>query len=98
MRAYSISEAKNRLSALLARVRKGNRIVITDRGVPVAALVPLDDSGAPAATEGRLLRLERAGLIARRARPLAPELYQTPPPRAQGLASAALLAERLDGR
>ncbi|MBA3260448.1 MAG: type II toxin-antitoxin system prevent-host-death family antitoxin [Gemmatimonadales bacterium] len=39
MPTYSIRDAKNRLSALLARVRRGARIVITDRGVPVAMLV-----------------------------------------------------------
>lgn len=40
MASCSIRDAKNRLSALLARVRRGARIVITDRGVPVAMPVP----------------------------------------------------------
>ena len=33
-------EAKTNLSRLLERVRKGDRVVITHRGVPVAVLVP----------------------------------------------------------
>ena len=33
-------EAKNRLSALLAEVARGVEITITNRGVPVAKLVP----------------------------------------------------------
>lgn len=33
-------EAKNRLSALLAKVARGVEITITKRGVPIAKLVP----------------------------------------------------------
>ena len=33
-------EAKTHLSELLQRVREGDRVVITHRGVPVAVLVP----------------------------------------------------------
>lgn len=33
-------EAKTHLSKLLQRVRNGDRVVITHRGVPVAVLVP----------------------------------------------------------
>jgi prevent-host-death family protein len=33
-------EAKTQLSKLLERVRQGDRVVITKRGVPVAVLVP----------------------------------------------------------
>jgi prevent-host-death family protein len=36
----TVAEAKNRLSALLAEVAKGEEVVITKRGVPVARLVP----------------------------------------------------------
>ncbi len=36
----AIYEAKNRLSALLAEVARGTEITITNRGVPVARLVP----------------------------------------------------------
>ncbi len=42
-----VFEAKNRLSALLAEVEKGAEVVITNRGVPVARLVPAD-TGAQA--------------------------------------------------
>jgi prevent-host-death family protein len=36
----STAEAKNRLSALLGEVARGEEITITKRGVPVAKLVP----------------------------------------------------------
>ena len=37
-------EAKNKLSELLARAEKGEEVVITRRGRPVAKLVPMNDS------------------------------------------------------
>jgi prevent-host-death family protein len=64
MKIATISEAKNGLSALLDRVRHGESILITDRSRPVARLEPVVSSGSD---EGRLARLERAGVI-RRAR------------------------------
>jgi prevent-host-death family protein len=93
----SISEAKNQLSALLDRVRRGQSIVIEDRGVPVARLEGL---GAGSAPEGRLARLERDGVIRRAVSPLPPAFFKTPPPRpAQGRsASAMLIEERHEGR
>jgi prevent-host-death family protein len=40
MKSVSISVAKNTLSALLRKVTAGTPITITDRGIPVARLVP----------------------------------------------------------
>lgn len=60
MKSASITEAKAKLSALLDRVRAGETVTITDRGRPVARIVPavgaVDD-------DGRLARLERSGLV-----------------------------------
>ena len=42
MRTAGIREARQNLSALLDEVRKGREVVITERGRPVAKLVPLD--------------------------------------------------------
>lgn len=39
----SVAEAKSRLSAILERVRGGERVVVSRRGTPVAAIVPLGD-------------------------------------------------------
>jgi prevent-host-death family protein len=53
-----VFEAKNRLSALLGEVRRGREVVITNRGVPVAKLVPVgpsfDRDKAKRAVEGLL--------------------------------------------
>ncbi len=40
MKSVSVSVAKNTLSALLRKVTAGTAITITDRGTPVARLVP----------------------------------------------------------
>lgn len=63
MRRATITEAKNGLSALIDQVKAGESILITDRGVPVARLEPA--SSMTDDDEGRLARLERAGIIRR---------------------------------
>jgi prevent-host-death family protein len=97
MRTASISEAKNKLSALLDRVRAGETILILDRGIPVAQLGPANEMPEDA----RLARLERAGIVRRGsgrvvpverlARPLAPDEQPA------GVLDA-LLEERREGR
>ena len=44
MRTAGVREARQNLSALLDEVRKGREILITERGRPVARLVPVDRS------------------------------------------------------
>src|SRR6266567_3765831 len=98
MKTASITEAKNRLSALLDQVRAGETIVITDRGVPVARLEP---AASYRDDEGRIARLQRAGIISSTPRkPLPPNFLREPLPRAREGASAveALLEERREGR
>jgi prevent-host-death family protein len=41
-RTINVQEAKTQLSALLARVAAGERIVLARHGKPIAQLVPLD--------------------------------------------------------
>ena len=76
MKTASISEAKNRLSAYIDRVRRGETVLITDRGTPVARLAPLA-AGTPEWDASRLAELERKGIL-RRA--LKPPLKRLPPP------------------
>ena len=60
MGTTTITEAKNRLSALIDRVQAGESIIILERGRPVARLEPVAGYADPT---GRLARLERAGLV-----------------------------------
>jgi len=46
MRVVQIAELKNRLSAYLNLVRSGQEILIRDRSLPVAKIVPLGDADA----------------------------------------------------
>ena len=62
MKRASVTEAKNRLSALIDHVRQGESVIIEDRGVPVAQLNPV---AAPAAgaDQDRVARLVRQGIL-----------------------------------
>jgi len=57
---------KTRLGTYLRRVREGQRILVTDRGIPVAELRGLGKGEET--MEGRLQRLEAEGLISRPSR------------------------------
>ncbi len=60
--AVGVREAKAKFSSLLARVRSGDAVTITDRGRPVAQLVPLPASAR--SLEERLHTMEEQGFIA----------------------------------
>lgn len=60
MTSASVSEAKNQLSALLKLVQAGQSILITDRGVPVARLEPVQ---LGAGVSPRVLGLAQQGLV-----------------------------------
>jgi prevent-host-death family protein len=66
MRKAGVREARQQLSLLLAEVRKGSEVVITDRGRAVARLVPPHEASAhPFSSHRRLrasLRLRRGPL------------------------------------
>ena len=97
MRTATITQAKNGLSALIDRVRAGESIVILDRGTPVARLEPIIGRGD---TEGRLRRLERAGLVrVGVATPQIEALLEPGPAIAAGSSAVeALIDERRNGR
>jgi prevent-host-death family protein len=93
MTSASISEAKAKLSALLDRVRAGETVTITDRGVPVARIVPATASGED--WDPHLEQLERAGLVRLPEKKLDPEwLLSRPLPKPRASVVEALLEER----
>lgn len=98
MRTASLTETKNRLGSLIARVRRGETILLLDHGRPVARLEPA--TAADLSAQGsRLASLERAGVVKRgRRRPDA--LLAKAPPTARKGASIldALRADRDEGR
>lgn len=100
MKMATISEAKNGLSALLHRVRHGETIVVTDRGRPVARLEPITGEDQPGPDDGRLARLERAGVVRRAPEGRLDEIARVPPPAPVegGDIVAVILDERRTGR
>ena len=48
MKRAGIREARQNISELIETVRKGREVLITDRGRPVARLVPVEKSNARA--------------------------------------------------
>lgn len=59
MTQVGVRKVKDRLSEYIRRVRQGERVVITDRGRPVAALVGL----AQEAPSGLASELVKQGLV-----------------------------------
>lgn len=53
MSAYSVLDARNNLSRLIADARSGAEVVITNRGVPVAQITPI--SGVDLVGDGRAI-------------------------------------------
>ncbi len=98
MKKASLTETKNRLSALIDEVREGETILVLDRGRPVARIESV--VGREPGSPGRLERLERKGLVKRAPGSAAVDVLSTPPPHAKRGASVleALLAERDSGR
>jgi prevent-host-death family protein len=66
MRTVGSRELKNRLGKYLALVGKGETLVVTDRGRPVARLAPANTAENPdQGTEQILKRLEAEGHLRR---------------------------------
>ena len=88
-----VSELKAGLSAYLARVKAGEEVVVTDRGTPVAKLVPIPRT-ADHEME-RLRDMERRGLIKLGTGKLPPGFWDMPRPEDPGDGVLkALLEER----
>jgi prevent-host-death family protein len=98
MKMASITEAKNGLSALIDRVKRGATILIVDRGRPVARLEPVNELASDDAS--RLDRLVRDGLVRPARAATSRALITTAPPKpAKGSSVVrALLDERRDSR
>lgn len=100
MKKASVTETKNRLSAILDQVREGETYLILDRGKPVARIEPVRGSESRSRDEARLADLERRGLIRRGKGRIPDEFFKTRPAKLpRGVSVLAyLLEERREGR
>lgn len=96
MKKASVSELKASLSAYLVGVKRGEEVLVTERGRPIARVVPA--LGAEG-TDDRITRLARAGVLRPASTRLSPKLLEPSPVKdAEGRVLKALLEERREGR
>ena len=96
MQTTSITQLKNSLSAYLRDVKAGEEVLITDRGRPIARLVPVSSSDS---MEEHLKEMERKGLLRRGTGRLPEDFWDMPRMEdPEGIVLKALLQEREEGR
>lgn len=89
--AIGIRLLRDRLTRYVARARRGHRVVVTDRGKPVAVLVPYR-AGKTTTREARLAALFASGHVTRGERPFKKQIV---PVKGRGeLASGVLVKDR----
>ena len=96
MTSAAVSKLKAALNEYLARVKAGEEVIVTERGKPIAKIVPFgrDQAEVPA----HLLEKARAGLIRLGSGKLPKGFWKMPRPADQGAVLKALLEERRGGR
>jgi len=97
MRNASVSQLKATLRAYLAWVKAGEEVIVTERGTPIARIVPF--AGPPTSLPASLAALEQAGLVTRGVGRVPDEVWTLPRPKdPQGLGRHTLEEERETGR
>lgn len=75
----SVSELKAQLSEQLRQVREGETLIVTDRGIPVARITPVDPMERQ---EAELRQLMEAGALRPGSGALDPAFWELPAPAA----------------
>jgi prevent-host-death family protein len=90
MKKVGSREFKNRQGYYLRQVRKGETVLVTDRGKPVAKLIPIEPKAASnSGLEERLRELARQGHLRLGRRPFA----RFEPVRAKGKPASRMIIE-----
>jgi prevent-host-death family protein len=63
MSTVGVKELKNRLTHYLRRTKQGEEIMVTDRGVPIALLHPINGAAKAVSLEGKLAGLAARGAV-----------------------------------
>ena len=98
MKVAAVAELKASLSRYLSRVKTGEEVVVTERGKPIAKIIPIPD--AETEEEKRLQRLEAQGIIRRGTGKWPPEGFWEAPrfQDPEGSVRKLLIEERREGR
>ena len=96
MKTTPISKLKAHLSDYLNEVKSGTEVLVTDRGRPVARIIPISGKRRPRQS---LSKMEKQGLIRLGTGKLPQDFWTMPRGEdPQGLVLKALLQERENGR
>lgn len=94
MKRVAVRELKTRLSEYLSQVKAGEEVVVTERGRPIAKIVPLSSSES---LPDRLADMERRGLVRLGNGRLPDGFWETPRVQdGEGRALGALRSERAE--
>jgi prevent-host-death family protein len=92
----TVSKLKASLSAYLRRVKAGEEVLVSERGRPIAKLIPVTRGDA---LPDHLAEMARQGLVRVGSRRLSRAFWGLPRPRdPKGRVRGALLEERKQGR
>ena len=95
MEIATVSGLKTSLSAYLRQVKAGEEVLITERGRPIARLLPIT---GPSSLAEHLNEMERKGLLRRPKAPLPADFWDWPRPvDADATVRAAVSREREEG-
>ncbi len=91
MSSVGVRELKNRLTHYLRRAMRGEEVIVTDRGKPIALLQPIESARQVRSQEAQLAQLAAQGLLTLPTR----KASRFRPIRAKGpLASQMILEDR----
>lgn len=97
MKAAPVTQLKASLSRYLAGVKSGEEVVITERGRPVAKIIPIAEPQDH--EEQRLRKMESQGLLRMGSGKLPKDFWDAPRPADRaGAVRKTLLEERREGR
>jgi len=97
MRTAAVSELKAHISEYISKAKAGEEVLVTDRGRPVAKLIPLQRDET--VVSPHLLLLEKSGLVRIGKGKIKASFWDMPRPNDEkGLALKGLMEEREEGR
>jgi prevent-host-death family protein len=63
MSTVGIKELKNRLTEYLRRTKKGEEVIVTERGKPIAVIQPIESVEQLQTLEAKLAKLAALGIV-----------------------------------